>query len=142
VLLPVVALLRRADTAAVIGAALTAKARGWGWRRIAELLGRPGSTVRGWLRRFAARVETVRGVFTVWLRALAADPVMPGPTANGWADALAAIEAVAAVAASRFVMPTVSAWELAVAVSGGRLMAPGWPRLSADLDQHELTLTW
>ncbi len=63
-LLPVVLLLRRADTAAVIGAALAAKATGAGYRRIAAVLGRPAETVRGWLRRFAERVEAVRSVFT------------------------------------------------------------------------------
>src|SRR4051812_29323680 len=60
VLLPVVLLVRRADTAAVIGAGLTAKATGAGHRVIAALLGRPQETVRGWLRRFAGRVEPVR----------------------------------------------------------------------------------
>ncbi|MGW6739314.1 helix-turn-helix domain-containing protein [Streptomyces sp. NPDC055025] len=54
VLLPVFALVRRADTAEVIGAALAAKASGAGVRVIAEQLGRPVGTVRGWLRRFAA----------------------------------------------------------------------------------------
>lgn len=127
VLLPVVALLRRADVAVVIGAALAAKALGGGWRRIAALLGRPAQTVRGWLRRFAERVEAVRGLFTVWLRALAFDPVMPGPAGSGWADALAVIDAAAVAAAGRFGMPVVSPWELVVAVSGGRLLAPGWP---------------
>ena len=72
VLLPVVLLVRRADTAAVIGAGLTAKATGAGHRLIAALLGRPPETVRGWLRRFAARVEPVRAVFTRWCRDLAA----------------------------------------------------------------------
>jgi len=130
VLLPVVVLLRRAYAADVIGAALAAKAAGLGCRRIAVLVGRPAQTVRGWLRRFAGRVEAVRGVFTVWLRALAADPVMPGPAGSGWADALAVIDAAAVVAAGRFGLPTVSAWELAVTVSGGRLLAPGWPSVS------------
>lgn len=127
VLLPVVALLRRADAAVVIGTALAAKALGGGWRQIAGLVGRPAQTVRGWLRRFAERVEAVREVFTVWLRALAADPVMPGPAGSRWADALAVIDAVAVAAAGRFGMPTVSPWELVVAVSGGRLLAPDWP---------------
>lgn len=127
VLLPVVALLRRADVAVVIGTALAAKAFGAGWRRIAAVLGRPELTVRGWLRRFAERVEAVRELFTVWLRALAADPVMPDQAGSGWADALAVIDAVAVAAASRFGMLTVSPWELAVAVSGGRLLAPDWP---------------
>ncbi|MFI7635141.1 hypothetical protein [Nonomuraea sp. NPDC049400] len=47
VLLPVTGLLRRADGVEVVGAALEAKARGVGHRRIAAGLGRPPSTVRG-----------------------------------------------------------------------------------------------
>jgi hypothetical protein len=128
VLLPLVVLLRRADAAVVIGAALAAKIPGVGWRRIAVLVGRPASTVRGWLRRFAGRVEVVRAWFTVWLRAVEPDPVMPEPAGSGWADALAAITAVGQAVAKRFVLPAVSPWELAVAISGGRLLAPGWPR--------------
>jgi hypothetical protein len=57
VLLPVVVLVRRADVVAVIGLALAAKAAGAGHRRIAVELGRAVETVRGWLRRFAGRVE-------------------------------------------------------------------------------------
>ncbi len=64
VLLPVLLLTRRADTVAVIGAALEAKAVGVGHRRIAAALGRPAEMVRGWLRRFAGRVEAVWVVFT------------------------------------------------------------------------------
>ncbi|SHI99767.1 Homeodomain-like domain-containing protein [Tessaracoccus bendigoensis DSM 12906] len=51
VLLPTYLVLRRADTVEVVGAALTAKARGDGHRTIAARLGRPVSTVRRWLRR-------------------------------------------------------------------------------------------
>ncbi|WP_256041422.1 DUF6431 domain-containing protein [Cryobacterium sp. SO1] len=51
VLLPAGLVLRRADTAEVIGTALAAKARGEGHRTIAAQLGRPVSTVRRWLRR-------------------------------------------------------------------------------------------
>lgn len=128
VLLPVVALLRRADVAAVIGQALVARARGAGFRRIAAGLHRPVETVRGWLRCFAGRVEPVRVVFTGWLRVLAPDPVMPGPAENPWADAVAAILAAARAAAQRFALGTVAPWEVAVAISGGCLLAPGWPR--------------
>jgi Domain of unknown function (DUF6431) len=85
VLLPVVLLVRRADTAAVIGAGLTAKATGAGHRLIAALLGRPPETVRGWLRRFACRVAAVRAVFTRWCRDLAPDPVLPEPAGSAWA---------------------------------------------------------
>lgn len=138
VLLPVIAFLRRADTAAVVMSALAAKARcGFGFRRIASDLGRPGETVRGWLRRFAGRAEAVRSVFTVWLRAVAADPVMPGPAGGGFADAVSAIGAVATAITDRFALPRVSLAETAVAVSGGRLLAPGWP---GPWVQHESTL--
>ena len=65
VLLPAWCLLRRADAAAVIGAALEAAAGGDGHRKIAGRLGRAASTVRGWLRRFAGRAEPVRVFFTV-----------------------------------------------------------------------------
>lgn len=135
-MLPVVALLRRADLAVVIGAALAAKAAGVGHRRIAVALARPAETVRGWLRRFAERVEPVRALFTGWLRALDPDPVMPAPAGNGWADAVTAIVAATAAVARRFVS-AVTPWEVAAAVSGGRLLAPGWPGV---VDQHEFTL--
>jgi hypothetical protein len=135
VLLPVSALLRRADTAAVIVSALAAKARcGFGFRRIAGDLGRPGETVRGWLRRFAERAEAVRSMFTVWLRAVDPDPVMPDAAGGVFADA---VTVMAAVIERRFALPTVSLAETAVAVSGGRLLAPGWPGSAV---QHEPTL--
>jgi hypothetical protein len=139
VLLPVVALLRRADLAAVIGTALAAKAAGVGHRRIALALARPAETVRGWLRRFGGRLESVRAVFTLWLRALDPDPVMPALAVNAWGDVVAVIDAVTVAVARRFVF-TVSCWEVATVLSGGRLLAPGWPTV---VDQHEFTLpTW
>jgi hypothetical protein len=130
VLLPVVALLRRADAAVVIGAALAAKAGGSGYRPIAAELGRPVETVRGWLRRFAGRAEAVRAVFTGWFAALDPDPVMPEPAGSVWADAITAITAAAGAVATRFGLGTVAPWEVVVSVSGGRLLAPGWPPVS------------
>lgn len=127
VLLPAVMLLRRADAVTVIGAALLAKAGGLGFRPIAVRLGRPAETVRGWLRRFAGRVEAVRRVFTVLLRVVAADPAMPEPAGDGWADAVAAIGATAAAVAARFGVFVVPVWWWVSAVCGGRLLAPGWP---------------
>jgi hypothetical protein len=73
-------------------------------------------------------VEEVRAVFTVLLRAVAADPVMPEPAGSAWADALAAIGAAASAAAGRFAVFKVPLWEWVSAVSGGRLLAPGWPQ--------------
>jgi hypothetical protein len=138
VLLPVEALLRRADAAVVVVAALAAKAsRRVGFRRIATELARPAETVRGWLRRFAGRAEAVRSVFTVWLAAVDSDPVMPSPAGGPIADAVTAIAAVAAAVTDRFVLPTVPLAVAAVAISGGRLLAPGWPPVRV---QHESTL--
>src|SRR6266498_3618984 len=72
VLLPELCLLRRRDAVAVIGAALAARAAGAGHRAIAELLGVPKDTVRGWLRRFARDAEAIRTHFSRW--AFALDP--------------------------------------------------------------------
>lgn len=127
VLLPLLVLARRADAAAVIVAALLAKATGQGHRSIAARLGRPAETVRGWLRCFAARLEPARAVFTSWCRATATDPVLPGPAGNRWADAVAALAAAAAALAARFQLGTVALWPAAVVLSTGRLLAPGWP---------------
>ena len=63
VLLPVVALSRRADLVEVIGAALLAKAAGRSLTAIAVWLGRAVDTVRGWLRRLRGRAEELRVAF-------------------------------------------------------------------------------
>lgn len=128
VLLPARWLLRRADAVAVIGAALEAKAAGAGHRSIAAGLGRPASTVRGWLRRFAARAEHTRAEFTRLLHAF--DPVAPAlaPRGSVAGDALEAIGRAAAAAVVR--LSPVAPWEFAARVTGGRLLAPsagsGW----------------
>jgi hypothetical protein len=128
VLLPAWCLLRRADAAAVIGAALEAAAGGGGHRSIARALGRPASTVRGWLRRFAGRAEPVRGFFTVLLARTAPDPVMPAGAAGPAAAAVSAIAGAAAAVAARWpLVGAVPVWTAASAASGGLLLAPGWP---------------
>jgi hypothetical protein len=128
VLLPVVALARRADLVEVIGAALAARAAGAGCRVIAAGLGRPVDTVRGWLRRFAARAAAVRVVFTVLLVDTGPDPVIPAATGLPVADAVAAIVgAVVAVAARWPVLGVVSPWLAASAATRGGLLAPSWP---------------
>jgi hypothetical protein len=128
VLLPVNALVRRADDVAVIGAALEGKAAGRGHRVIAVGLDRPPSTVRGWLRRFGGRAERVRAVFTAWLVALVVDGELPAAAGTAVADAVAAIAGVAVATAWRFGMGGLSRWLVASAVSSGRLLAPGWPQ--------------
>jgi Homeodomain-like domain-containing protein len=120
VLLPDLALLRRRDEVAVVGAAIEARVAGEGYRRIAGRLGVPADTVRGWLRRFAERAERIRAHFTRWVVALDLEigPVLPA--GSGFADALEAI----AVAARGWVLrfgPR-QPWRIACSLSGGLLL--------------------
>lgn len=128
VLLTVACLLRRADPVDVIGAALRMKAAGAGHRPIAARLGRPASTVRGWLRGFAGNAEAVRSVFTALLVQL--DPLagpLPGHR-SVFADAVEAVGGCAAAARRRLgVLGAVSPWQLASAVTNGHLLAGGRP---------------
>lgn len=127
VLLLVDVLLRRADTVAVIGSALADKALGHGHRVIAARLGRPASTVRGWLRRFESRAESVRTALTALAATLVVDAVLPDPEGDVFADAVSAVGAAASAAARRFGVAVVSGWRLVNCVTAGRLLAPGWP---------------
>ena len=133
VLLPAWCLGRRADAGEVIGRALEAKAAGAGHRTIAVLLGRPASTVRGWLRALAARAEQVRSVFTALAASLVTDPPLPAPAGSAAADAVAAVAAAAAAAARVPGVGVVARWQLAAAVTCGRLLAPSWPPRVANM---------
>ena len=86
------------------------------------MLGRPESTVRGWLRRFGARAERVRVLFTGLLHAL--DPSAAAVTVTGsvFADAVEVL-GLAAAAASRLFGPG-PAWQFASSASGGLLLGP------------------
>ncbi len=116
---------RRADETGVIGTALEAKAAGSGHRTIAGMLGRPPSTVRGWLRAFAARAEQVRSVFTALAAGLVTDPPLPAPAGSAVGDAVAAV--AAAAAAVLVAVGEAPRWHLAAAVTSGMLLAPAWP---------------
>lgn len=125
VLMPVVALCRRADLVEVIGAALTAKALGSGAAEIGRSLGRPRDTVRGWLRRFALHANGLRQLFTVTLVAVSPDPQTPAVAGSPFADAVAAIVGAWLAVVGRWpIIGTVSPWQLACAVTSGRLLAP------------------
>src|SRR6266571_1383202 len=126
--MPAWSLSRRADAGAVIGAALEAAAAGAGHRTIAVVPGRPASTVRGWLRRFAARAEEVRVFFTVLLARTSPDPVMPAGAAGPVAAAVSAVAGAAVAVTPRWpLLGTVPVWTAAPAASDGLLIAPGWP---------------
>jgi transposase-like protein len=121
VLLPVSVLARRADAVTVIGSALAGTAAG----RIAEALGRPVSTMRGWLRQFASRAGGLRSAFTRLLCELDADPLLPAPAGSELADAVSAVLAAAAAVARRWgaAASGLSPWELACVVTSARLLA-------------------
>lgn len=121
VLLPDVALARRVDAVAVIGRALVAAAAGAGHRRVAEELGRPAPTVRGWLRRFRAAAARVAAHFLAWAHRLDPDLGVIEPAGNPVADAVEAI-GVAARAGSLRLGPR-PAWSWASALSAGRLLS-------------------
>jgi hypothetical protein len=94
---------------------------------IARLLGRPASTVRGWLRALARGAGRVRERFTALAAVLVPDPPLPAPAGSPLADAVAAV-AAAAVAAGRVPgVGEVARWQLAAAVTCGLLLAPAWP---------------
>ena len=131
VLLPLSVLLRRAYAADVIGAALLARSAGRGHRWIGVALTVPAATVRGWLRVIADRLETTRlHLLQVALRA-GVDITVPAALGCPWRDLLAALGAAAVAVIGRFgpvgVLGPVTAWQVAAACSGGRLLAPGWP---------------
>jgi len=120
VLIPEDTLTRRRHGAEVIGAALTAKARGDGHRRIAKDLDVAPSTVRGWLRRFAAMADALRGHFVRWAHAI--DPGHDHLSAGGsaFSDAVEAVGVLGIVAVRRFGPRPV--WSLASVVTGGGLL--------------------
>jgi hypothetical protein len=122
VLLPATWLSRRADAVSVIGSALLAKAGGGGHRPIAAALGRPASTVRGWLRRFTTRAEELRELFTGLLHALDPEPAPLLPRGSVFADAVEVLGRAAAAAVRR--LGSSSPWEFASRASAGLLLAP------------------
>jgi hypothetical protein len=126
VLLPRLLLGRRLDEVGLIWSALVARAGGWGWRKIAELAGRPAATVRGWLARFADRAEAIRHGFAELERLLAEGGGMDRlvPAGGPLPDAVAQVGAcLAALRRSRGeAVLAVSAAQVVAVLSGGWLL--------------------
>jgi len=131
VLLPVTVLLRRAYAVELIGAALVARAGGWGHRSIGRQLGVPPDTVRGWLRVMGARLGSTRTLLLQVARRAGVDQPVPKAQGCPWSDLLAALEAARMAVIGRFgprgVLGPVTVWQVAAACSTGRLLSPGWP---------------
>ena len=111
----------------MIWAALLARAAGQGWRAICAAAGRPASTVRGWLSRFAAHAEPIRVAFARLERHAntGADMDRLAPAGSALADAVGQVGAACAAVrrALGSAVSTVSAAEMVAACSGGRLLA-------------------
>ena len=126
----------------VIGAALSAQAvSSAGCRSIGRGLGVPVTTVREWLRRFGGRAE-VRVFFTALAVSTGVDVLVPGPAGGVVADAVAALGVLWTAVRQRFeagpvagpvagLLGSVTGWQVGCSVSGGRLLSPRWPLVSA-----------
>jgi hypothetical protein len=126
VLLPAFVLGRRLDVVEVIWSALRACVDGVGWRRLATLVGRPASTVRGWTARARVRAGMIRDWFTQLEYLLVAadgdDMARVAPTGGGLGDAVAQIGVC--LAALRRARPAVlSAMSVAGTVA---VLSGGW----------------
>ncbi|MDR1293886.1 MAG: hypothetical protein LBK59_02835 [Bifidobacteriaceae bacterium] len=127
---------RRADGGVVIGRAVEMKADGDGHRKIAVMLGRPASTVRGWLRSAAgAGVDVLRAVAAE----IAPDPaaVHPKPAGVPLADLVAALSALAAAVGARWRQKPPAWYSVGAAACRCRLLQVSWWARDA---QHELAL--
>jgi hypothetical protein len=114
------------DAVGLIWSALVARADGWGWRKIAELVGRPAVTVRGWLARFADRAQAIRQRFAELEYLLGDGSGMDRlvPAGGPLPDAVAQVGAcLAALRRSRGeAVLTVSAAQVVAVLSGGWLL--------------------
>ena len=120
VLLPASLVARRRDSAQVIGTALLAMADGAGHRSIAEQLGRPASTVRGWLRRFASNAERLRVRATALTAELNPLGRPSRPAGSSTADAVEALASLSRAVALRM-GPTRAVWAEINLLAGGLL---------------------
>ena len=122
VLLPTVAFFRRRDVAAVIGGALHARfVEGKSRAEVTAGAGVHPDTVRGWLRRFGARAEQIRVLFSSWAHHFDASLGAIEARGSPETDALEAI-GVAAAAAGRRLGPG-PLWSFVAGVSGGLLLS-------------------
>lgn len=128
VLLPASVLLRRADAVTVIGVGLLAKVSGCGHRRVAELVGRAASTVRGWLRRLGQVAARVLAALAAAAAEFGAEFVAPAVTTDPVGAVVEWVGALARAVARRL-GGSCEPWRLAAVVCGGRLLAPTGPDL-------------
>ncbi len=131
VLLPLTLLSRRGWAAAVVWSAVVLRGSGAGHRSAAAAVGVPATTVRGWLRRLGGRLAAAREAFISIAVAFGIDVRAPDGMGCPWRDLLAAVGFALSAVRGRFggtgLLGVVTAGQVAVAGSGGLLLAPGWP---------------
>ena len=140
VLLSVNLAARRADGAAVIAAAIEAKtAHGVGHRVIASRLGRPISTVRGWLRAFTWSAAAMTQAFTACLGRDAPDPaaLWPAQASTAAGQAVSVVMAYSRMLTSRFGVVMVPWHSAGLATVGPWFFSAAW---WAPKSQHQLAL--
>jgi hypothetical protein len=125
VLVPCWTIPRRRDSSAVIGQALDLAVSGDGHRRIARRLGRPPTTVRGWLRAAHTRADGLRGCAIRWLVVLDPEPVAVCPAGSEIGDMVEAIMLAVRAWVLRFGHDRAGPWERAVWLTGGLLHGAG-----------------
>jgi hypothetical protein len=109
---------------------LLAKASGCGHRRVAELVGRPATTVRGWLRRIGRVAARVLAVLAAATAELGIEFAVPAPTIGPTAAVVELVGALARAVARRL-GGSCEPWRLAAVISDGRLLAPSGPDLGS-----------
>jgi hypothetical protein len=126
VVLPAWSVPGRCDDAETIGTALLDAAEGRGHRWIAARLGRPATTVRGWLRAARSHAEDLRVRAVVFQNKIGSELDRLRPAGSPLGGAMAELGAAVA-AARRFLggrLCAASGWEFLILISGGRLLRP------------------
>lgn len=129
VLLPALLLQRRLDEVEVIWSVVRGRADGLGWRRLVAMVGRPASTVRGWVTRAAQRAGMIRGWFTeaehLLAKAAGEDMERVAPTGDPLRDAVAQIGVCVAMLrrTQGTAVRTVSPARVVAVLSGGLLLS-------------------
>lgn len=129
VLLPALLLERRLDEVEVIWSAVRARADGLGWRRLVAMVGRPASTVRGWVARAVRRARLIRDRFAevehLLAKAAGEDMGRVAPGGDPLRDAVAQIGVVVAVLrrSRGLAVRAVSPARVVAVLSGGLLLS-------------------
>jgi transposase-like protein len=113
---------RRRDAADVIGRALVLKADGAGHRTIADRLGRPPGTVRGWLRAAERRAGALADCGTLWTIALGEQTTRLRSGCSALQHALERLGSAALAWRLRFYEPDRCPWRVIVSLTGGGLL--------------------